>query len=161
MKTFLKPNQRIDKFQVVEHIKTLTGNKTETYLVDDGRQKGLLKLFPNYSLAPDEFLFYGSPVLGEHFAPTLHKGELFINKAHCYYYIRERIEGKRLFDIIESGKRLTWGEAVPIVLQILSAVQNLQTRPFHYLHNNLTARNILVTDDNFVYIIGTGHICLL
>lgn len=88
-------------------------------------------------------------------------GCIQLNGTDYRYCVREFIDGKRLSDLIEAGKRYTWQEAQPIILQVLMALRHLHSQEPAIIHNDITARNILVKedDDNVqVYIIGMGHL---
>ena len=64
--------------------------------------------------------------------------------------------------MLTTGKVYSWSEAAPIMSQILRGLQMLHSREPVVIHNDLTANNVIVRQDENgkekVCIIGTGHL---
>jgi len=88
-------------------------------------------------------------------------GTIEYNGSSYQYIVRDYVEAKRLSDLIDEGKLYSWEQATPIVLQVLVALKHLHSQEPAIIHNDITARNILIKeeDENVrVYIIGMGHL---
>lgn len=163
MNATLNIGQKIDGYSVEKFVKTSADGSTESYLVSDCEGKrGMMKLFTfntgQHSIecdAKDIFAHSSSLV------PMTADGSIQLKGTDFRYIVREYIDAKRLSDLIEAGKRYTWKEAQPIILQVIMALRHLHSQEPAIIHNDITARNILVKEDDNnvqVYIIGMGHL---
>ena len=163
MNATLNIGQTIGNFCVEEFVKVSTQNGSESYFVSDkGGKKALMKLYAldteahavecnECAALPDN--------LG--FIPLLANDTIEYNGRSYRFIVREFVEAKRLSDLIEEGKLYSWEQAIPIVLQVLFALKHLHSQEPAIIHNDITARNILikeVDEKNQVYIIGMGHL---
>ena len=163
MNTTLNIGQKIDGYSVEKFVKTSADGSTESYLVSDNEGKrGLMKLYAfNTSQHSIEFKAKNVFAISSSLISMSADGCIQLNGTDYRYCVREFIDGKRLSDLIEAGKRYTWQEAQPIILQVLMALRHLHSQEPAIIHNDITARNILIKedDDNVqVYIIGMGHL---
>ncbi len=163
MNATLNIGQKIDGYNIEKFVKTSADGSTESYLVSDNNGKrGLMKLFTvktsQHSIEFDaKDVFANSSSL----IPMTANGCIQLNGTDYRYCVRECIDGKRLSDLIEAGKQYTWQEAQPIIQQVLMALKHLHSQEPAIIHNDITARNILVREDEGnvqVYIIGLGHL---
>ena len=163
MNATLNIGQKIDGYSVEKFVKTSADGSTESYLVSDNEGKrGLMKLYTfNTSQHTIEFNANNVFANSSSLIPMTAEGCIQLNGTGYRYCVREFIDGKRLSDLIEAGKRYTWKEAQPIILQVIMALRHLHSQEPAIIHNNITARNILVKEDDNnvqVYIIGMGHL---
>lgn len=159
----LNIGQSVGEFRVEEFIKTSADGSVGSYFVSgkEGR-KALLKLYavPNESISVQYEaieVFAGHPS----FVPVVASGSVEIHGAEHRYIVREFVEGRRLSDLIAEGKRYTWEEAVPILAQVLGALKHLHSQESAIIHNDLTARNIIIREVEGkpkVFLIGLGHL---
>lgn len=163
MNATLNIGQKIDGYSVEKFIKTSVDGSTESYLVSDNEgKKGMMKLYTfNTSQLTLECDVKDVFVNSSSLIPITANGNIQLNGTDYRYYVREFLDGKRLSDLIESGKRYTWQDAKPIILQVLMALRHLHSHEPAIIHNDITAHNILINDDDDnvqVYIIGMGHL---
>ena len=76
----------------------------------------------------------------------------------CRYVIRQFVSGQRMSDLLEQGKRYSWEEAVPVVLQVTERLRRLHKLDVPLIHNDVTPRNVILADDGTVALIGFGHL---
>ena len=162
MNATLNIGQTIGDYRVEEFVKASDKNGGETYFVSgrDGK-KALMKLYAVEAKAHS--IECGSTVLSQNlgFVPMVANGTIEHNGSSYQYIVRDYVEAKRLSDLIDEGKLYSWEQATPIVLQVLVALKHLHSQEPAILHNDITARNILIKeeDENVrVYIIGMGHL---
>ena len=163
MNATLNIGQKIDGYSVEKFVKTSADGSTESYLVSDNEGKrGLMKLYAfNTSQHSIEFKAKNVFANSSSLISMSADGCIQLNGTDYRYCVREFIDGKRLSDLIEAGKRYTWQEALPIILQVLMALRHLHSQEPAIIHNDITARNILIKEDDNnvqVYIIGMGHL---
>ena len=163
MKATLNIGQMIGDFLVEEFVKTSADNHSESYFVSgqDGK-KALLKLYSG-NAGDDVVEFQAGKVLPQSlgFVPMVARGSIEHNGSSYRYIVRDFVDAKRLSDLIENGKLYSWEQAIPIVFQVLVALKYLHSQEPAIIHNDITARNILIKeeDENVrVYIIGMGHL---
>lgn len=162
MNATLNIGQTIGDFRVEEFVKASDENGGETYFVSgrDGK-KALMKLYAVEAKA--HAIECGSTKLPQNlgFMPMVANGTIEHNGSSYQYVVRDYVEAKRLSDLIDEGKLYSWEQATPIVLQVLVALKHLHSQEPAIIHNDITARNILIKeeDENVrVYIIGMGHL---
>ena len=163
MNATLNIGQTIGDFRVEEFVKASNENGGETYFVSgrDGK-KALMKLYAVETKA--HTVECGSAALLPQnlgFVPMIANGTIEHNGSSYQYIVRDYVEAKRLSDLIDEGKLYSWEQATTIVLQVLVALKHLHSQEPAIIHNNITARNILIKeeDENVrVYIIGMGHL---
>lgn len=163
MNATLNIGQTIGDFRVEEFVKASNENGGETYFVSgrDGK-KALMKLYAVETKA--HTVECGSAaLLPQHlgFVPMVANGTIEHNGSSYQYVVRDYVEAERLSDLIDEGKLYSWEQATPIVLQVLVALKHLHSQEPAIIHNDITARNILIKeeDENVrVYIIGMGHL---
>ena len=163
MKGKLSAGHLVGGFSVQKFLKVSKGSLVESYLVKDGKgHNGLMKICETGS--PSAALEYETIALMEGsypLLPIIAAGKECANGIEYKYIVREFVEGERLSDILSGGKCFTLEEALPIFLQILVAIKHLHTQSPAIIHNDITPRNIIVSEvngRNRVYVIGTGHI---
>lgn len=161
MNATLNIGQTIGDYRVEELVKASDENG-ETYFVSgrDGK-KALMKLYAVEAKAHS--IECGSTVLSQNlgFVPMVANGTIEHNGSLYQYIVRDYVEAKRLSDLIDEGKLYSWEQATPIVLQVLVALKHLHSQEPAIIHNDITARNILINEENEnvrVYIIGMGHL---
>ena len=163
MNATLNIGQTIGDFCVEAFAKVSADNHSESYFVSgqDGK-KALLKLYLDN--AGDDVVEYqaGKVLPQSHgFIPMVASGSIEHNGCSYRYIVRDYVEAKRLSDLIDEGKLYSWEQATPIVLQVLVALKHLHSQEPAIIHNDITARNILIKedeDDVKVFIIGMGHL---
>lgn len=163
MNATLNIGQTIGDFRIEEFVKASDENGGETYFVSgrDGK-KALMKLYAVETKA--HTVECGSTaLLPQHlgFVPMIANGTIEYNGSSYQYIVRDYVEAKRLSDLIDEGKLYSWEQATPIILQVLVALKHLHSQEPAIIHNDITARNILIKeeDENVrVYIIGMGHL---
>ncbi len=95
------------------------------------------------------------------FIPIVANGAIELGGTPYRYIVRAFVDGRRLSELIRAGKRYSWEEAAPIILQVLMALKQLHSQEPDVIHNDITARNILIKEDGEntkVFIIGLGHL---
>ena len=162
MNATLNIGQTIGDYRVEEFVKASDENGDETYFVSgrDGK-KALMKLYAVEAKAHS--IECGSTVLSQNlgFVPMVANGTIEHNGSSYQYIVRDYVEAKRLSDLIDEGKLYPWEQATPIVLQVLVALKHLHSQEPTIIHNDITARNILIKEEDenvSVYIIGMGHL---
>jgi len=163
MNATLNIGQTIDDFRIEEFAKVSADNHSESYFVSgqDGK-KALLKLYLD-NAGDDVVEYQAGKVLPQSlsFVPMVASGSIEHNGCSYRYIVRDYVEAKRLSDLIDEGKLYSWEQATPIILQVLVALKHLHSQEPAIIHNDITARNILIKeeDENVrVYIIGIGHL---
>ena len=163
MNATLNIGQAVGDFHIEEFVKTSADNRCESYFVSDKNgNKALLKLYTadtENQVLEREVCAILPKSLGV--APVVASGAIKQNGTTYCYIVRDFVDGVRLSDLIDEGKRYSWGQAVPIVHQVLKAIKHLHTQKPAIIHNDITARNILIKEDNGdiqVYVIGMGHL---
>ena len=163
MNATLNIGQTVGDFRVEELVKAYDENGGETYFVSgrDGK-KALMKLYAVDTKAHSVECEEGAALpqnIG--FVPMVANGTIEHNGALYRYIVRDFVEAKRLSDHIDEGKLYSWEQATPIVLQVLVALKHLHSQEPAIIHNDITARNILIKEDDEdvkVFIIGMGHL---
>lgn len=165
--------QKIEDYRVDAFLKASSNNHSESYLLTNTHEeKAIMKLYDAEKLSQkkrvtEEERFLEGDVCrqmetGHVFAHTLSCKETEFNGRKYIYLIREYVEGKRLSDILDSGKRYTWKEAISILRQVLEGVATLHQQVPVVIHNDITTRNVLLREDENgnmkVCLIGTGHL---
>lgn len=163
MNTTLNIGQMVGDFRIEEFIKTSADNRSESYFVCDERgNKALMKLYA--ADIKDQVLEREvGTILPKSLGviPVVASGAIEQNGTTYCYIVRDFVNGVRLSDLIDEGKRYSWDQAMPIILQVLNAIKYLHSQKPAIIHNNITARNILIKDndgDTQVYVIGMGHL---
>lgn len=163
MKGKLSAGHLVGCFCVERFLKVSQGSLVESYLVKNGRgRNGLMKICETGN--PTAALEYETIALMEGsypLLPIIAAGKECANGIEYKYIVREFVEGERLSDILSGGKCFTLEEALPIFLQILVALKHLHSQSPAIIHNDITPRNIIVSEvngRNRVYVIGTGHV---
>lgn len=165
--------QKIGDFRVDAFLKASSNNHSESYLLTSTHEaKAIMKLYDAEKLnqkkrLTEEGRFLEGDVCrqletGHLFAHTLSYKETEFNGRRYIYLIREYVEGKRLSDILDSGKRYRWEEAISIFQQVLEGLASLHHQAPVVIHNDITPRNVLLRKDENgngkVCLIGTGHL---
>lgn len=165
--------QKIGDFRINAFLKASASNHSESYLLTNTNEaKVLMKMYDAEKLSQKKRLTEGGCFLEGDICRQLVAGHLFPHTLLCekmeidrrvyIYLIREYVEGKRLSDILDNGKRYTWEEAVPIIRQVLEGLASLHHQPSVVIHNDVTTRNVLLHEDENgnvkVCLIGTGHL---
>lgn len=165
--------QKIGDYRVDAFLKACASNHSESYLLTKTNEaKAIMKLydieeFNQKKRFTEEGHFFEGEICYQlktkhPFAHTLLCEKTEINGRNYIYLIREYIEGKRLSDLLNNGKRYTWKEATHILRQVLEGLASLHHQVPVVLHNDITTRNVLLHEDEKgnvkVYLIGTGHL---
>lgn len=165
--------QKIGDFRVDAFLKASSNNHSESYLLTSTHEaKAIMKLYDAEKLnqkkrLTEEGCFLEGDVCrqletGHLFAHTLSYKETEFNGRRYIYLIREYVEGKRLSDILDSGKQYRWEEAISILQQVLEGLASLHHQAPVVIHNDITPRNIMLRKDENgnekVCLIGTGHL---
>lgn len=165
--------QKMGDFRVDAFLKPSSNNHSESYLLTTTNEaKAIMKLYDVEELSQkkrltEEGRFLEGDVcrqleIGHLFAHTLSCEETELNGRKYICLIREYIEGERLSDILESGKRYTWEEVIFILRQVLEGLASLHHQTPVVIHNDITLRNVLLREDENgkvkVCLIGTGHL---
>lgn len=165
--------QKIGDFRVDSFLKASSNNHSESYLLTSTNEaKAIMKLYDAEKLNQkkrliEEGRFLEGDVcrqleIGHLFAYILSYKETEFNGRRYIYLIREYVEGKRLSDILDSGKQYRWEEAISILRQVLEGLASLHHQAPVVIHNDITPRNILLRKDENgnekVCLIGTGHL---
>ncbi len=165
--------QKIEDFRVDAFLKASSNNHSESYLLTSTNEaKAIMKLYDAEKLNQkkrliEEGRFLEGDVcrqleIGHLFAHILSYKETEFNGRRYIYLIREYVEGKRLSDILDSGKQYRWEEAISILRQVLEGLASLHHQAPVVIHNDITPRNILLRKDENgnekVCLIGTGHL---
>ena len=75
-----------------------------------------------------------------------------LDDAHpCSYLVQEYIEGKSLGDMLKSGHRFSIDEVYDILIQMLTILNQLHSRPHPVIHRDIKPSNIMLTptDDGY------------
>ena len=163
MESLLQAGEKIKDYRVSKFIKTSANGQSESYyMVNSSGERALLKLFKEGYV--DQILEYTTRKVftnpHSHFAEVVDSGDLFVDGRYYPYIIRSLFEGQRISDIIATGKRYKWAEAKGIIYQVLEALRSLHFGNGGIIHNDITARNVVITEHNGcvkVGIIGMGH----
>ena len=163
MESLLQAGEKIKDYRVSKFIKTSANGQSESYyMVNSSGERALLKLFKEGYV--DQILEYTTRTVftnpHSHFAEVVDSGDLFVDGRYYPYIIRSLFEGQRISDIIATGKRYKWAEAKGIIYQVLEALRSLHFGNGGIIHNDITARNVVITEQNGcvkVGIIGMGH----
>ena len=163
MNATLNIGQTVGDFRIEGFAKVSADNHSESYFVSgqDGK-KALLKLYLD-NAGDDVVEYQAGKALPQSlcFVPLLASGSIEHNGSSYHYIVRDFVDGKRLSDIIDEGKLYTWEKATRIVLQVLMALKQLHTLDPVIIHNDITARNIFIKEDEGdvkIFIIGMGHL---
>ncbi len=89
------------------------------------------------------------------FVPMVASDSIEHNGCSYRYIVRDFIEGKRLSNIIDEGKLYSWEKATQILLQVLIALKRLHTLDPIIIHNDITAHNILIKENE-----GDVNVCM-
>ena len=162
----LQPNQLFEKYHVQYLIKE--NSYCETYKVEDEHEKAFfLKLyvkdrFPERLL--DHHGHIGSIELSlnldhESILKVLEHGEKEIDGVGiCSYIITEYYAGELLEDRLNRDWHLPMEESLRIYKRVMEGLRYLHTQYPPLIHNDITPRNILLTNDGGVKIIDLGHL---
>lgn len=165
--------QKIGDYQVDAFLKASSNNHSESYLLTNTNEaKAIMKLYDAEKLSQKKRLAEEGRFLEGDVCRQLETGDLFAHTLSCketefngrkyIYLIREYVEGKRLSDVLNGGKRYTWEEAIPIFRQVLEGLASLHHQVPVVIHNDITPRNVLLREDENgkvkVCLIGTGHL---
>lgn len=163
MNTKLHIGQMVGSYRVEKFIKASSDNRSESYfVVDDNGKKALMKLYSNDAKScateyGERVIFAGNLSL----LPVVDNGEIDVDGVPYHYIVREFVDGERLSDLINCGKRYSWEQAALIILQVMSALKQLHSQERAVIHNDVTTRNIIIKEDGdrtLVYVIGMGHL---
>ena len=141
----------------VEHF-IKTSPDSESYIVTDSeRNRALMKLYTDkvWDTLPSCNMNHHS------FAKTIESDSITIDGKEYYYIIRDYVDGNRISDLIDEGTTYDWDEASEIIMKVLSAVDYLHGQTPKVFHNDITARNVLVYEEDGktkICVIGLGHI---
>ncbi len=159
----LNIGQTVGDFRVEEFVKASSDNRHESYFVrGKNGEKALMKLFAAdagtgvVKNEANEALAKSSA-----FVPVVANGAIELGGTPYRYIVRAFVDGRRLSELIRAGKRYSWEEATAIILQVLTALKQLHSQEPAIIHNDITARNILIKEGEEnpqVYIIGLGHL---
>lgn len=160
----LKVGEVVNNYLVNEYLKTTKGGGSESYMVTTpSGKRGLMKLFSIESVASS--VEYGiSQMLtmsDKSIANVLDSGMVSHRGKYFHYLVREVVDGERLSDILDKGKKYEWPEAVGIARQILSALKHLHDMHPTILHNDITPRNIVLREQDgrrLLTLIGLGNL---
>lgn len=177
MKATLTNGQQVGTYLIDKFLKTSVDEQVETYAANDNNgNKFLLKLYKQVSLPafagnnsddtgnniPIEYTLCNTLQNNDTLASFIASGTVEVDDCEYGYMVRQYVDGTRLSDMFAAGKVYSWSEAVPTMLQILSGLQVLHSRRPIVIHNDLTANNVIVRQDENgkekVCIIGTGHL---
>lgn len=162
--TLLKPGEKIKGYRITEPIKCSADGATESYFVrcPDG-SRALLKLFKHRNLR--KLFEYRTGILfnNEGYFPRVFEwGDTLIGDENYYFLVRSYIEGESLSDIISRRKkRFSWTEAVSVITHICAALRSMQRGSRPIVHNNLTPRNIIISNRGEyvrLFVVGLGHL---
>ena len=156
MNATLDIGSTVGDFYVEYYIKT--SSDSESYIVTDSeRNRALMKLYTEkaWDNLPSCNLSHHS------FAKTIESDSITIDGKAYHYIIRDYVDGNRISDLIDEGKIYDWDEASEIIMKVLSAVDYLHGQTPKMFHNDITARNVLVYEEDGktkICVIGLGHI---
>lgn len=162
--TLLKPGEKIKGYRITEPIKCSADGAAESYFVrcPDG-SRALLKLFKHRNLR--KLFEYRTGILfnNEGYFPRVFEwGDTLIGDENYYFLVRSYIEGESLSDIISRRKkRFSWTEAVSVITHICAALRSVQRGSRPIVHNNLTPRNIIISNRGEyvrLFVVGLGHL---
>jgi len=77
---------------------------------------------------------------------------------HKVYTVQEYVEGKNLVEYLQNNPSVTYDEFIPIFKQICEGLYNLHKRDI--CHYSVQPKNIVISSDNRVKIIGCGNLYL-
>lgn len=160
--------QKIGDFRVDAFLKASSNNHSESYLLTSTNEaKAIMKLYDAEKISHKKRLTEEGRFLEGDVCRQLENGDLFAHTLSCeetefngrkyIYLIREYVEGKRLSDILDSGKRYTWEEATSILRQVLEGLATLHHQAPVVIHNDITPRNVLLREDEN----GKVKVCLI
>lgn len=156
MNATLDIGSTVGDFYVEYYIKT--SSDSESYIVTDSeRNRALMKLYTEkaWDNLPSCNLSHHS------FAKTIESDSITIDGKAYHYIIRDYVDGNRISDLIDEGEIYDWDEASEIIMKVLSAVDYLHGQTPKMFHNDITARNVLVYEEDGktkICLIGLGHI---
>ncbi|MBO7044821.1 MAG: AAA family ATPase [Prevotella sp.] len=141
----------------------------ETYrVVDERGDVWFLKIYiiskmPERMLNPDGTVWsicLMEDLVHENILPMQSSGIIDFKVGECQYIITEYFGGELLEDKINREGPLPFDEALRIFKGILEGLKylNFEVVPF-ISHNDITPRNIMLTNRNRVVIIDMGHLC--
>lgn len=162
----LQPKQIFEGLEVQYLIKK--NRYCETYRVEDEDQKSFfLKLFIKERM-PERTVKYDGTIPSIALSMDLRASAILSVEVSsfveidgygvCSYILTEYIAGELLEDRLNRDGALPLGEAVRIYKAILEGLNYLHTHYPPLVHNDITPRNILLTNDGAVKIIDLGHL---
>ena len=162
----LQPNQLFEKYVVQYLIKE--NSYCETYKVEDEHEKAFfMKLYVKARL-PERLLDHNGHVSSielslnldhESILKVLEHGEKEIDGVGiCSYIITEYYAGELLEDRLNRDWHLPMEESLRIYKRVMEGLRYLHTQYPPLIHNDITPRNILLTNDGGVKIIDLGHL---
>ncbi len=162
----LLPDQKFEKYKVQQLI--VENSYCETYRVEDENEKPFfLKLFIVEKMS-HRFLDGDGNVTSIKLNEGLNHSVVLSLQEHgvtnfegvgtCQYIVTEYYAGELLEDKINRDGRLPFGDALKVYEDILNGLLYLHLHYPPLVHNDITPRNILLTDDGHVKIIDMGHL---
>ena len=99
------------------------------------------------------------PLRSKYFLEIKYHGHIELESVgSCEYIVTPFINGELLTDKIFRHGQLPVGEAIRIYKEILLGLKYLHHKKRPLIHNDITPRNIMLTDDGEVKIIDLGHL---
>lgn len=157
MNATLNIGHEVGNFTVVKYLKTYGLNNAESYRVTDSEgNDAIMKLMVDGCSAL-EFSHEVCELMSQTKSmPSVKEyGVINVNSIDYKFMIRESVEGVKLSELLDMGITYTWEEAVPIVMQVLSALSVLHRRGV--FHNDVNPGNVIL-DDFTATLIGLSHL---
>ena len=177
MKATLTNGQQVGTYLIDKFLKTSADERVETYAANDNDgNKFLLKLYKQTAFPADagdnsedtennipiEYTLCNTLQNNDSLASFIASGTIEVDDCEYGYMVRQYVDGPRLSDTLAASKVYSWSDAMPTMLQILSGLQVLHSQEPVVIHNDLTANNVIVRQDENgkkkVCLIGTGHL---
>lgn len=157
MNATLNIGYEVGNFTVVEYLKTYGLNNAESYRVTDSEGNDAIMKLMIDGCSSLEFSHEVCELLSQTKAmpSVVEHGVINVNSIDYKFMIRESVEGVMLSELLDLGLTYTWEEAVPIVMQVLSALSILHHRGV--FHNDVNPDNVIL-DDFTATLIGLSHL---
>lgn len=157
MNATLNIGYEVGNFTVVEYLKTYGLNNAESYRVTNSEGNDAIMKLMIDGCSSLEFSHEVCELLSQTKAmpSVVEHGVINVNSIDYKFMIRESVEGVMLSELLDLGLTYTWEEAVPIVMQVLSALSILHHRGV--FHNDVNPDNVIL-DDFTATLIGLSHL---